>query len=77
MTYEITDIPQSENCQHCVPCTRMRLMEMGFMKGEKIEISEKKFGLYIVDILMENGHVVSTIALREEELDRICYKGVL
>ena len=77
MTYEITDIPQSENCQNCVPCTRMRLMEMGFMKGEKIEISKKRMGLYIVDILTENNNVVSTIALREEELGRICYKGVL
>ena len=77
MKYEIVDVPQSENCQNCVPCMRLKLMEMGFIHGQEIEISDKKFGLYLVNILSDGGQIDSTIGLRQEELDRICLKGVL
>ena len=71
------DVPQSENCQNCVPCMRLKLMDMGFIHGQEIEISDKKFGLYLVNILSDGGQIDSTIGLRQEELDRICLKGVL
>ena len=77
MKYEIVDVPQPENCQKCVPCLRLRLMEMGFISGEKIEFGEKRLGLYTVNILSENDDISSVVALRQEELDRICLKGVL
>lgn len=77
MKYEVVDVPQSENCQKCVPCLRLRLMEMGFITGEKIEFGERRLGLYTVNILSENDHISSVVALRQEELDRICLKGVL
>jgi Fe2+ transport system protein FeoA len=77
MKYEVVDVPQSENCQNCVPCLRLRLMEMGFITGERIEFGESRLGLYMVNILTENDHVSSVVALRQEELDRICLKGVL
>jgi Fe2+ transport system protein FeoA len=77
MKYEVVDVPQSENCQKCVPCMRLKLMDMGFIHGQEIEISDKKFGLYLVNILSDGGQIDSTIGLRQEELDRICLKGVL
>ena len=77
MKYEIIDVPESENCQKCDICLRIRLMEMGLIAGEKIEISSKRLGLWIVNILTDYEEVSSTIALRQEEMDRICLKGVL
>ena len=76
MKYEIIDVPQPENCEKCTPCLRLRLMEMGFITGERIEYGEKRLGLYTVNILSENDDVSLVIALRQEELDRICLKGV-
>jgi hypothetical protein len=76
MVYEIIDIPEPENCQKCTPCLRLRMMEMGLIMGEKIEFGERKLGLYTVNILSDNGNISSVVALRQEELDRICMKGV-
>jgi len=76
MIYEITDIPEPENCQKCTPCLRLRMMEMGFITGERIEFGERRLGLYTVNILSDNNDVSSVLALRQEELDRICMKGV-
>lgn len=77
MKYEIIDVPEPENCQKCDICLRIRLMEMGLIAGEKIEVSSKRLGLWIVNILTDYEEVSSTIALRQEEMDRICLKGVL
>lgn len=51
-------------------------MEMGLIMGEKIEFGERRLGLYTVNILSDNGDISSVVALRQEELDRICMKGV-
>jgi len=51
-------------------------MEMGFISGEKIEIVKKFSGLKLVNILNEDNYVCSTIALRDEEFNRICLKEV-
>ena len=77
MKYEIIDVPEPENCDRCTPCLRLRLMEMGLISGERIEIEDKRLGLWIVNILSENDDSSSRVALRQEELDRICLKGVL
>ena len=77
MKYEVVDVPQNNPCENCVPCMRLKLMDMGFIHGQEIEISDKKFGLYLVNILSDGGQTDSTIGLRQEELDRICLKGVL
>ena len=74
MRGEVIDVPQLENCQNCTPCMRMKLMELGFIEGQELEIREQMKGLFIVDMISHNGFVEQTIALREEELDRICYK---
>ena len=74
MKCQVIDVPQKENCEGCVPCMRMKLMEIGFLAGQEIEVTEKMKGLFIVDMLSPNGLVEQTIALTKEELDRICYK---
>ena len=76
MKYEVVDVPQNNPCENCVPCMRLKLMDLGFIHGQEIEISDKKFGLYLVNILSDGGQTDSTIGLRQEELDRICLKGV-
>ena len=69
--YKIVDVPQKINCENCKVCMRFRLMEMGFMPGTKIELNKHHFGLWIINILGDHGHVDSTIALRDEEAERI------
>jgi len=54
----------------------MRLMEMGFIYGQEIEVKEKMKGMYIIDMLSNDGNVEQTIALRKEELGRICLKEI-
>jgi Fe2+ transport system protein FeoA len=77
MFYEVVDVPKPINCENCNPCLRIRLMELGFITGQKIELGKKRLGLYSVNVLSDNGDVAQTIALREEELDRICLKELL
>lgn len=72
--FEVRDVPQNKDCKNCIPCMRLKLMEMGFISGQQIEISKKNLGLYIVNILSDYGSVDSTVALRPEELERICLK---
>ena len=52
MKYEVVDVPQNNPCENCTPCMRLKLMEMGFIHGQEIEISEKKLGLYLVNIIL-------------------------
>ena len=57
-TVKIKDVPQS-------------LMELGLIEGQRIELSKHSFGLWVVKILSENGIESSTLALRDEELERL------
>jgi hypothetical protein len=72
----VIDIPQPENCEKCTPCLRLRMMELGLITGQKIEINDKRLGLWLINILSDNDDVATTIALRPEELDRICLKEI-
>ena len=74
MRCEVIDVPQPEVCENCTPCMRMKLMELGFIFGQEIEITERMNGMYVVDMLSDCGNIEQTIALRKEELDRVCYK---
>lgn len=74
MRCEVIDVPQNDPCDSCTPCMRMKLMELGFLFGQEIEITEKMKGMYIVDMMSDCGNIEQTIALRKEELDRICFK---
>lgn len=70
-TVKIKDVPQNSPCFECSPCLRLRLMELGLLEGQKIELSKHSLGLWVVNILSDNGTTSSTLALRDEELDRI------
>ena len=74
MSYEVIDVPQAENCENCIPCVRIRLMELGFIDGQMINITEKMKGMFIVDMISPDGNIEQSIALRKDELDRVCYK---
>ena len=74
MIYEIIDVPQKNPCEGCTPCMRMRLLELGFMAGVDIDVKEQMKGMYIVNVLSDKGAVEQTLALRKDELDRVCYK---
>lgn len=69
--FTVRDIPQSEPCMNCTSCLRLRIMEMGMIPGEKIELEKHYLGLWKVNILTENNNISSTIALRDEEMERI------
>jgi Fe2+ transport system protein FeoA len=77
MVYEVVDIPQNNPCDKCNPCMRVKLMEIGFITGQDVEIQKKQWGLYVVNLLSKSGQVEQTIALREDEFDRICLKEKL
>lgn len=74
MIYTVIDAPGIDPCEECVMCMRLKLMELGFVGGQDIEIHKKQFGLYIVNMISKQGHVEQTIALREVEFSRICLK---
>jgi Fe2+ transport system protein FeoA len=46
-------------------------MEMGIMPGEKIELEKHHLGLWKVNILNDNNGVISSIAMRDEEMERV------
>lgn len=69
--FTVEDVPQSEPCLNCTPCLRLRIMEMGIIPGEKIELEKHHLGLWTVNILTDNNNIASTIAMRDEEMERI------
>ena len=69
--YKVVDVPQSEICEKCVPCLRLKMMEMGFICGQLIQLKRHSLGIWLVSILTDYGHECSTIALRDNELERI------
>ena len=69
--FTIEDVPQNEPCLNCTPCLRLRIMEMGIIPGEKIELEKHHLGLWKVNILNDNNSVISTIAMRDEEMERV------
>jgi Fe2+ transport system protein FeoA len=77
MVYEVVDVPESEPCDNCILCLRLKLMEMGFVPGQNIEIGKKQFGLLIVYMITKSGQIEQTIALRQDEMDRVCLKETI
>jgi Fe2+ transport system protein FeoA len=69
--FVIKDVPEKVDCENCNVCMRLRLMELGLMPGSLIELSKRQAGLWVVNLLSNVGIVESTIALRDEEAERI------
>jgi len=71
-TYVIDEVLTGIPCENCTPCLRLKLMEMGFLRGEKIHLRDHKLGIWIIDILTSNDNVAYTLALRDDEAERVC-----
>ena len=69
--FTIKGVPISNPCLNCNPCVRLRIMELGMIEGEKIEIVTHQTGLWRINILGTNGLPVSRIALRDDEFKRL------
>jgi len=69
--YIIKDVPRKNPCMNCSNCIRLRIMEMGLIPGTKVLLDKHQLGLWILKILNDNGISESTIALRNEEAERI------
>lgn len=70
--YTIDQIMEGVPCMNCNPCMRLRIMEMGLSQGEKIFLRSHMNGIWLIDVLSEKGNVSLTLALRDEETERIC-----
>ena len=70
----VSDVPQNKPCFNCTPCVRLRLMELGLINGQKIRIDSHKLGLWIIHVLgIDNDDTVYSLALRDEEIERILF----
>ena len=76
MLCEVIDVPQPKDCLSCTPCMRIKLMEMGLISGQHIEIEPQRLGLFLVNLISPNGVIEQRLALRPEELDRVCLKQI-
>ena len=70
--YEISDVIENNPCYNCKPCLRLRLMDMGFIPGQMIDVENTKLGLYLVHLKSDGGNLEQTFALREDEFERLC-----
>ena len=70
--YVIDEVLVGTPCENCATCLRLKLMEMGFLRGEKIHLRGHKLGIWIIDILTSNDNVAYTLALRDDEAERVC-----
>ncbi len=64
-TYKIISVPPNDPCFNCVPCMRLRKMEIGLIPGETITIENHVLGIWIINI---EGLGTSRFALRDEEV---------
>jgi hypothetical protein len=67
----ISDVPQKLDCENCNVCVRLRLMELGLFEGEFIQIESHSHGLWRLQILNSKGISISSVALRDEEMERV------
>ena len=70
--YEISDVIENNPCYNCKPCLRLRLMDMGFIPGQKIDVEKTNLGLYLVHLKSDGSNHEQTFALREDEFERLC-----
>lgn len=64
-TYKIISIPENNPCLNCIPCMRLRKMEIGLIPGEIITIENHTLGIWVIEI---KGFATSKFALRDEEI---------
>lgn len=69
--YLIDDIVKNENCRNCEVCVGLRILELGFTKGQKIRIKLHNFGLYVVALLDDKLNEVNVVSFREDEICKL------
>ena len=70
----VKDVPRKEPCNGCNICIRLRLLELGIIPGQKISLKDHKNGLWTLNVLGENNISFQTLALRDDEVDRILFE---
>ena len=73
-SYVIIDVPHNELYEKCKLCSRLRLLEVGFIPGQKVKVEKQRYGMFAVHMISSNGKIEQTFALRPEELDIIYLK---
>jgi hypothetical protein len=69
--YTIKDSIQNNPCYNCSSCIRFRIMEMGLMPGTKVSLNKYHSGLWTLSMLNDDGLSELTVALRDEEVERM------
>ena len=69
--YLIDDIIKKDNCQNCEVCIGLRILELGFTKGQKIKIKFHNFGLYVVALLDDKLNETTVVSFREDEICKL------
>jgi Fe2+ transport system protein FeoA len=72
--YKIISIPENNPCLNCIPCMRLRKMEIGLIPGEVITIENHTLGIWILSI---EGLSLSRFALRDEEVLNVFIEEIL
>jgi hypothetical protein len=70
--FTIKEISEGTPCKNCFFCVKLRLLEMGFNLEDKFQIGDYMLGLWKINIFSENGKMISSIALRDEEMEKVC-----
>ena len=73
-TVKVKDVPQKSPCENCKVCMRLRLLEMGFVEGQKVRMSKMQGGLWRVSFLDESENPFQSFGMREDEIDRILFE---
>lgn len=66
--YKILSIAENNPCMNCIPCMRLRKMELGLIPGEIIELENHILGIWIIKIEGQND---SRLAMRDSEIEGI------
>ena len=69
--YRIKELSEIVPCNNCEVCTRLRVMDLGLIPGSLVQITKHDFGLWILNLLSDKGTIETTVALRDEEAERL------
>ena len=73
-SYKIISIPENNPCLNCIPCMRLRKMEIGLVPGEIITVETHTLGIWVIKI---EGLGLSRFAMRDNETSGIFVEEVL
>lgn len=71
--YRIKSIAENNPCLNCVPCMRLRKMELGLIPGEEITLEKHILGIWVIKI---EGQGESRLAMRDNEVEGIMIEEI-